>query len=258
MKISESELSRIKKLTTKKGRKQFGKFLVEGIRCLQELLASDFEVDKIIISNSLLTETGRQFLKSLSKITTHELNAPKFSQLTSEKTSQGIIAIANSRPFRELSIGKKALVCVIPRMSDPSNLGALIRSAAAFRAKLVIGSDSAEIYSPRVISASSGYVFRAEIEQCETVLEKLNNLKTKSFHLWGADNSGKNIKSLDYFPDRVAIVIGNEAFGLAEDIKQKLDLFVKIPIDPSVDSLSAPIAGSIILNEISDRLGLLK
>lgn len=258
MKLSENELSRLKKLTAKKGRKKSGRFLVEGIRCVEELIASDFEVEKILVCSSLLTETGREFHGSLSKFPLYELTARKFSLLSSEKSPQGIIAVARTRIHNELSFDKKALVCVIPGMSDPSNLGALIRSAAAFRAKLIIGSDSAEIYSPRVISASSGYVFRAEIELCETVLERLNYLRGKSFTLWGADNSGRDIKSLGKFPDRIAVAIGNEAFGLAEDIKQKMDMFVKISIDSSVDSLSAPIAGSILLNEISDRLGLLK
>ncbi len=258
MKLSENELSRLKKLTSKKGRIQSGKFLVEGIRCVRELMASDFETEKLIVSNCLLTETGREFLESLSGMATYELNPRKFSQLSSEKSPQGIIAVAKIRPAGKLRLGEKSLICVIPKMSDPSNLGALIRSAAAFRAKLMIGLDSAEIYSPRVISASSGYVFRAEIELCETVLERLNYLHGKSFQLWGADNAGRDIRSLKEFPERIAMTIGNEAFGLAEDIKQKMDQFVKIPIDPAVDSLSAPIAGSILLSEIANRLGMIK
>ena len=258
MKLSENELTRIKKLTTKKGRKKSGKILVEGTRCIRELLVSDFEVEKIIVSTTLLTETGREFLKSISDHEVYELNAHKFSQIAVEKSSQGIIAVARFKAGKELSFGKKSLVCMIPKMSDPSNLGALIRSAVAFRAKLIIGSESAEVFSPKVISASSGYVFRAEIEICESVIERLNFLRDNAFRLWGADNSGNDIGSIREFPDRIVIVIGNEAFGLAEDIKQKMDSFVKIAVDPMVDSLSAPIAGSILLREISDRLGLLK
>jgi TrmH family RNA methyltransferase len=128
----------------------------------------------------------------------------------------------------------------------------------AFGAGLIIGSESAELYSPKVVSASSGYLFRAKIKQVEAIPGEINDLRAHSFAVWGADNTGEDIGKIKETPSRIALVIGHEAFGLADDVAQKLDKTVRIPISAHVDSLSAPVAGSILLQRISERMGILK
>ncbi|HDS01649.1 MAG TPA: RNA methyltransferase [candidate division Zixibacteria bacterium] len=258
MDLTQRELSALRKLNSRKGRKESGRFLVEGVRCVKELVSSDYECEKIIVCRNLLTETGRNFLDSLKGFQVYELTTRKFNQITDEKTSQGIIAVARAADSGQPEFEPDGLVLVIQKMSDPSNLGSIIRSAVAFGAKLIIGPQSVELYSPRVISASSGYLFKAHVKTVRDILLEISTLHENSFVVWGADKNGQEIGMIEDMPARIALVIGHEAFGLADDITNELDKLVGIPISSRVDSLSAPIAASILMQRISERMGITK
>ncbi len=258
MDLTRNELKSLRKLSTKKGRREAGKFPVEGVRCIKELLSSDYTCEKLIICRNLLTETGHDFLASLRDAPVYELNTRQFNQIANEKSSQGMIAVADAKRLDTIEFEAKDLVVVVQKMSDPSNLGSIIRSVVAFGAKLIIGWESAELYSPKVISASSGYLFKAKIRQVEAIPGEINSLREHSFALWGADSKGEDIGKIKKLPSRIALVIGHEAFGLADDVARMLDKIVRIPISAHVDSLSAPVAGSILLQRISERMSILK
>ncbi len=258
MDLTQKELSALRKLATKKGRREQGRFLIEGVRCVKELISSDYECERMIICRNLLTETGKSFLISVKTYPLYELTTRKFKQITHEKSSQGIIAVARATDLTSLDYGPTELVIVVQKMSDPSNLGSIIRSAVAFGAKILIGPESAELYSPKVISASSGYLFKAQIKLANDIPMELKELKENSFSVWGADRDGQDIKRMEDIPSRIALVIGHEAFGLADDLAYKLDKLVRIPISNEVESLSAPVAGSILAQRISERMGIIK
>ncbi|MBD3218945.1 MAG: hypothetical protein GF310_11775 [candidate division Zixibacteria bacterium] len=258
MDLTRNELKSLRKLSTKKGRREAGKFPVEGVRCIKELLSSDYACKMLIVCRNLLSETGHDFLDSLRGVPVYELNTRQFNQIANEKSSQGLIAVTDAKKFDTIEFEAGELLVVIQKMSDPSNLGSIIRSAVAFGAGLIIGSESAELYSPKVISASSGYLFKAKIKQVEAIPGELNSLREHSIAVWGADNTGEDIGKIKEMPSRIALVIGHEAFGLADDVARKLDKIVRIPISANVDSLSAPVAGSILLQRISERMGILK
>ena len=258
MPITEKQFARLKKLKTKKGRQKERKFLVEGVRCLQELLASNYQVEQFFICEDRLTETGWKFLDQRKNLHPEILNPRRFDQLISEKTSQGIIAVANHKNLEYFKPGRANFVLIVERMSDPSNLGSVIRSAVSFGVPLVVGPLSAELYSPKVISASSGFLFRADITVSPSVLVQLNHLRENGFLIYGADSRGVNIQKLGFAGKRTALVIGNEAFGLSEDVRQKIDKTVKIPIRTEIDSLSAPVATGILLFALTDKMRKIK
>ena len=258
MDLKQKELLALRKLSTKKCRREQERFLVEGVRCVKELISSDYECEKIIICRNLLTETGKSFLDSMKTYPLYELTTRKFTQITHEKSSQGIIAVARAADLTSLEYGPKEFVIIIQKMSDPSNLGSIIRSAVAFGAKLLIGPESSELYSPKVISVSSGYLFKAQIKLVHDISSELIDLKENRFLIWGADRDGQNIIEIEDFPPRIALVIGHESFGLADDLAFGLDKLVRIPISSGIDSLSAPVAGSILAQRISERMRIIK
>ena len=253
MTITEKEYARIKKLKTKKGRQKDNKFMVEGIRCLQELVVSDYRIDQIYVCENYLTETGRSFLDQNENSHYEFADPRRFDQLISEKTSQGIIAVANRKNHEVCNPDRTNFVLVVEKMSDPSNLGSVIRSAVSFGAPLIIGPNSAELYSPKVISASSGFIFKGALTVCPALPEQLNLLRKKGFIIYGADSRGVNIQKIGLTGKKTALVIGNEAFGLSEDVCQKLDKTIRIPIRSEVDSLSAPVAAGILLYALTDK-----
>ncbi|NIP41771.1 MAG: RNA methyltransferase, partial [candidate division Zixibacteria bacterium] len=103
-----------------------------------------------------------------------------------------------------------------------------------------------------------GYLFKAQIKLANDIPMELKELKENSFSVWGADRDGQDIKRMEDIPSRIALVIGHEAFGLADDLAYKLDKLVRIPISNEVESLSAPVAGSILAQRISERMGIIK
>lgn len=253
MPITEKQLALYKKLKTKKGRQKFGKFLVEGVRCVEELKTSDYQIDDVLVCQERLTETGSQFIERSSQLDFNSIDSRRFTLLTDEKSSQGIIAIAQQKDHTRVYFGSSNLILILERISDPSNLGSIIRSAVSFGVPLIIGKESVELYSPKVISASSGLLLKAQILSCPVVNEQINNLRSKSYKIYGTDSSGSNVQKIDWLGKKIALVIGNEAFGLSEGIRQKLDKIVSIPIKARVDSLSAPVAAGIMLYAISDK-----
>jgi TrmH family RNA methyltransferase len=256
MQITQRDLTLVRKLQSRKTRREFGKFLVEGVRCVRVLIESNYIVDKILVNESLLTETGRAFLKEHKRLPVSFLEARRFKQVASEKSSQGIIAVANIKRLKNIDPSKISLVLAAQTISDPSNLGSIIRSSFAFGARLMVSSDSADIYSSRVISASSGYIFKAEPEVCKSLIERLSFFKKNSFEIWGADTTGKALGKAARAPRKVALVVGNEAFGLSPEIRAVLDRTIKIPISPEVESLSAPVAAAVMLYALSGKIGL--
>lgn len=160
------------------------------------------------------------------------------------------------KEINKIDIGKSRFILIAERISDPSNLGSIIRSAVAFGAKLIIGPGSADIYSPRVISASSGAVLRADLEMCTSLPERLDFLKTNSFPIWGGDIDGTDVDKIAEFPPKIALVIGHEAFGLSPEIRQLLDMKVMVRVAGQVESLSAPVAAAILLYCLGRRIGM--
>ncbi len=256
MQITQRDLALIRRLQSRKTRREFGKFLVEGVRCVRVLVESNYIVDKVLVNESLLTETGREFLKEHKRLPVNVLEARKFKQIASEKSSQGIIAVANIKRLKNIDPCKTSLLMAAQTISDPSNLGSIIRTSVAFGARVMITADSADIYSSRVISASSGYIFKAEPEVCKSLIERLTFFKKNSFEIWGADTAGKTLGKIAKASRRVALVVGNEAFGLSPEIRAVLDRTIKIPISTEVESLSAPVAAAVMLYALSGKIGL--
>jgi len=258
MPITEKQLAQYKKLKTKKGRQKFGKFLVEGVRSVEELKTSDYQIDDILVCEERLTETGIRFIEKSSKMNFTYIDSRRFSLLADEKSSQGLIAIAEQKDHARIIPGSPNLILILERISDPSNLGSIIRSAVSFGVPIIIGGKSVELYSPKVISVSSGLIFKAQILSCPAVNEQINILRAKAYKIYGTDSSGSNVQKISWLGKKIALVIGNEAFGLSEDIRQKLDKIISIPIKARVDSLSAPVAAGIMLYAISEKLSRVK
>ncbi len=249
--MTNREHSRLKKLRQKKYRQENNLFLVEGIRPLGVLHESDYFVEQVIVCTSLLTSSGREFLEKHRRLPVVELDSQRFEQLSSEITPQGILAVVQMKNHTVPIKADLEFILVAEKISDPSNLGSLLRSARAFDAGVILGTESAELYSPKVISASSGYLFKIRIEVCPDIPGRLKNLKKKAYQIWAGDVDGDNIRKIKKLPEKLALAIGHEAFGLSDSARQEVDRFVTIPISSEVESLSAPVAGAILMYILS-------
>lgn len=157
-----------------------------------------------------------------------------------------VIGIASKKENLEY-IGKRYLM--LDKVSDPGNLGTIIRSAKAFNIDtLIVSEDCCDIYNEKVIRATEGAIFRLNIIK-ENLEEAINNLKKLNINIYGTDvNQGKDITTIP--KDNFCIIIGNEGSGISEKIKKLINENIYIKTN-NVESLNVAVATSIILYELN-------
>ena len=223
-------------LKEKKGRKETGLFLVEGWKMARECQKSDFEIDKVFVAESYDGEITfpEEFIVRVSD--------EVFRHLSDEKTPQGILCRARI-PAPTLA-PPKGNCLLLDGVADPGNLGTILRTAnAAGYSEVYLTKECADPYSPKSVRASMSGVFftkiyRAERAQILSVLKEIPVLI--------ADMGGANVFSYTP-PKQFALVIGNEANGVSEEVKKAAFQTVKIPMRDTQESLNAAISAGIIM-----------
>ena len=150
---------------------------------------------------------------------------------------------------KSLKEGDKALVLALDEITDPHNLGAILRSADQFAVSLIIvperRSASANETVIRISSGAAQYVTMATVTN---LARELDVLKDYGFWVYGADMNGENSYSVK-FPDRTVIVMGSEGSGMRSLVRAKCDHMLSIPMAGHIDSLNVSVAAGILLYE---------
>ena len=226
-------------LKEKKGRKARGTFLVEGEKMVREAVESGMEVVRLAVREDYAGETF-----SLPACT---FGADAFRALCDEKTPQGIAA--------EVRIPRAALrppegsCLVLDGVSDPANVGAIVRTAnaAGYRDVYLIG--CADPFAPKCVRASMSGVFfvRLMAGTHEEVLAALEGIP-----FLAADMDGENLFSF-LPPERFALCIGNEGNGLSKCVRARADRTVRIPMAETAESLNAAVSASVAMYLLKRR-----
>lgn len=251
--MSKKELNWLRSLNKKKGRRQEKMYPAEGVRLLEEALASGCLPEKIYFAPSSLTERGKKLIESYQKAQVETISIParQLDAVTDTKHSQGILgvfAIKTGDPEKQLTAGhRKILVC--DRIKDPGNLGTLMRSAAAFSFNLLITTaDSAETTNPKTIRGSMGSFFRLAIAENQSVSGLIATLRQNNYRILVAAGGREKAHNKLNETDSLALVIGSEAEGVDPLWEQEADAVLSIPTTVAVESLNAAVAGSILMN----------
>lgn len=220
-------------------------FLAEGLTLSRELLVSDFIAELIVIKDS----PSSNVIEVVDKFADNGIpiySAPKhqFDQMCNTKTPQGILAVINKRDSDVLT---DEPFIALDGISDPGNVGTIIRTADWFGFKQVIlGTDCADQYNPKVVRASMGSIFRQQILHTTELPDFIKN-NFKKFRLYGASIDGdKTLKKLRA-PEKYGLIFGNETKGIAPGLKQMIDSLYNIEGIGKTDSLNVAIAAGISL-----------
>lgn len=237
--------------------------LVYGRRPVLEVIENgNVEVNKIWISDTLQDKSFREqiilFAKK-RKIPYFLVHTKKLNNLCKGKNHQGIILSIS--PIKYLSVNEliesvlqtqsSSVILVAHEIEDVHNLGALVRTFVGAGGKGVILTGRKNIgINATAIKTSAGAIFQAQfarLTNCNQVIEKL---KENSFWVVGTDISEKAdlVYKID-FPDKVAIVVGNEHEGLGELIKKNCDFLARVPASKKIESLNVSVAFGIVLYE---------
>jgi TrmH family RNA methyltransferase len=255
--IGKSELEHIKSLRTKKGRREQGRFLAEGVRLLEEAVRHRFPPQAVYFSEATLSDRGRRVVAGLGSIGAllSPVPARQLASMADTTTPQGLVAVFESPcdKFEELWCRSYRRLLWCESISDPGNLGTLVRSALAFEFDMaVVSGESAEVYSPKVVRASAGAVFGLPIARA-SVPEVLAVSRRIPLRIIAAAVSGETVplrltRKRDQGP--LLLAIGSEAEGLPSEVTARADMRVRVPHSRRVDSLNAAVAGSILMNHL--------
>ncbi len=251
----QRELKQLKALKTKNARRKENRFLAEGVRLLEEAAQANYWPIRVFYSPSEIGERGQALVDKFiaAQRDTISISARECRSLSDTKTSQGIVALfeANRTKLQQLLEGARRKIIVCDKIGDPGNLGTLIRSATAFGFDgLITTAGSAEPESAKTIRASMGCYFSLPITSAVEPRSLIEHLKKADYKIFNADIGGQEITDTISIPDKLALVIGSEAFGSGNDLAQAADFKIKIPMSGRVESLNSAMAGSILMHRI--------
>ena len=228
-------IKKIASLKDKKGRREHNAFIVEGKKMVFEAIKYRQPIEYIVIEESFLEEipTGNYEIITVSKVV--------FEYLSDEATPQGILAVIKV-PQGDV---KKPLsnAILLDGVSDPGNLGTIIRTAAAAGYKDIYAVNSADFYSPKTVRSSMSGIYFVNLYKCDynEAFKAIDGLD-----LIVGDIKGENL--FDFKPKKsFCIAVGNEANGLSQTVKDRADYTVTIPMQETSESLNVAVATSIIM-----------
>ena len=241
----------IKKLKEKKYRDQESKFIVEGIKMVQEAIEENTRIFKIVVCEDCLNNgTLKQDL--LYEIAKHDciyVSEKVFQTITDVENPQGILAVIE-KENSDLTISyDEDVIVALDGIQDPGNLGTILRTLDSVNLKQIILSEkTVDVYSPKVVRSTMGAIYRVNIIKCKKIVETLKNLKKHKYEIVATSLQTENlIYNFDY--KKKVIVIGNESNGVSKEVLNIVDRMVKIPMLGKTESLNAAVATGVILYE---------
>lgn len=251
-----------KKLKNHEGADRSG--LIYGVNPVLEAIRAGTPIEKLVVARGRTGEELQAILDSAKKkkIPFEFRERPEVDRLAGGK-SQGVAAICRPYKYSELadilsgnsrSPQKNKLLVLLDSISDPQNLGALIRTSYVFGADgVAIPQRRAAPVTPAVIKASAGAAHRLPVCRVVNIAQTIDELKKEGFWIYGAAaGSGRDFTEFDY-SGSTALVLGSEGEGMRGLVEKKCDFLVSIPMVGDIDSLNVSVAAGIILQEIARK-----
>ncbi|MDD6483322.1 MAG: RNA methyltransferase [Clostridiales bacterium] len=242
---SNAKYKYIKSLYLKKNRQKYKEYTVEGIKSVNDALKSKQHVSMIAVSESFLA-SGTEIPDNIETLLLSDF---LFERLCETGTPQGILAVIKMNRGGDFKADTSKGYVYCDNISDPGNLGTVIRTAdAAGMGAVLLSPGCADLYSPKTVRASMGSFFNIETI-ADFSHERLLDMKKEGFSLIGGalGENSVDYRSADYKAPAV-IIVGNEANGISEELLLECRA-VKIPILGSAESLNAAVAAGILMYE---------
>tara|TARA_Y100000591_G_scaffold186627_1_gene161117 strand:- start:28 stop:777 length:750 start_codon:yes stop_codon:yes gene_type:complete len=246
--ISNNKIKQIQSLKTKKGRIKEGLFLIEGVRCIRSFLDNSDDLIELFIVESF-TSVNENIIKLCEKknIPHTKISDKIMKTISDTKTPSGVLGISKFTRAPQMNLNSKRWLYLY-KISDPGNLGTILRSAAWFNIKnIALSNDSTDPYSPKSIRSASGAHLHLNIHQNVDYKIYLDH----DYFLLGADQNGENLLVDSDYNKKIVLFLGSESEGINVSIKEKMDKLISIKKLGYGESLNVSIAGSILMDKLS-------
>ncbi len=235
-------------------RRSLGMFLIEGPRCLEEALAAEAALVFVLVAAGRVQSSPHAPLveKCLRRrVPVQPVQDGLLERLLAAEHGQGLAAAcrlpaASDDPERVLGQVDDGLIVVTWQVQNPGNLGALVRSAAAFGAKALVAAGGADPWSPKAVRGAAGAIHRLPVARLDDAGRLAALLAEHRFRTIAASARGGAPPDKTKWSGRAALLMGAEVAGLPPELLESADL-VTIPTTGAVESLSVAAAGSILL-----------
>ncbi|WP_307993879.1 23S rRNA (guanosine(2251)-2'-O)-methyltransferase RlmB [uncultured Intestinibacter sp.] len=233
---------------------------IEGRNPIIEALRSDRPIDKLMISNTSKEGSIKKIIGMAKEknIVIQYVDKHKLDEISTSHSHQGVIAVVSDYKYYELEDlfeiarerGEDPFFIILDEITDPHNLGTIIRTADAVGAHGVIIPKRRSVHITSVVAkASAGAVEYVPVCKVTNIANTIKHLKKEGLWIAAADMDGGVFYEQD-LTGPLALVIGSEGFGVSRIVKQNCDFVVKMPMIGNVSSLNASVAGGILLYEI--------
>lgn len=250
---SNARLKIARMLHSRSGIQKHGLFLMEGPRFVSDYMQKE-KPEWIIVS-----EEAAQLSRTTAKaalngcIDVLEIPEKLFADISDTESSQGITAVCRLPSVNIESIPREGVFLLLDRISDPGNMGTIIRSAAAFGCTAVIaGKGSCCPFAPKVTRAAAGLNSVAKVS-FDTDLAAFMRSNADEMDFYGAVASGEDIDRFQKGDRCIGLVVGSEAHGISEKVVKQLKGIIAIPMAEGVESLNAAVSASILLYHLGCR-----
>lgn len=234
---------------------------IEGRNPVYEALRAGTPIDKILVSETAHKESLAKILKLAKEkgIPVQTVRPRKLAEISETEASQGVIAqcaMASYVGIDEIlkkaeEKGKPPFVIIADEITDPHNLGAIIRTANAAGADgIIIPKNRSVGVNAVVAKTSAGAVSHTPVARVTNLAQTIDNLKDKGLWVTGADMAGESDMFSSNLTGPIALVVGSEGKGISRLIKEKCDFLVRIPMFGEINSLNASVAASVLMYEI--------
>ena len=246
--ISKIKLKYYSSLQRKKNRDIEKKFIADGLKTVEEGLASGFSCEAVLVTDQFESE-NKGYLKKYN-IQVESVEQSDFSSLTDTVTPQGIAAVFDFPPPRNPEFVSSDLIVCLENISDPGNLGTIIRNCDWFGIKdVILSKNCTDIYNSKTVRSSMGSLFHVNTYKDVELPAWIRLIKKKDYKILCADMEGENLFAISRGNKNV-IILASESHGPSNDILSLSDIRLTIPKYGNAESLNVASASAVILSSL--------
>lgn len=235
-----------------KARRQTGTFLMEGQREIELAIEAGYEIESLLFLPELISqETLAKLTRGNRDIYPIEINKEVYQKLAYRDTTEGILAVAKSKPMRleDLKLSENPLILIAEAPEKPGNIGALLRTAdAANLDAVIIANPKSDLYNPNIVRSSVGGLFTNQIAT-GTTAAIIDYLKAKQIRCYCATLQNSTPYHTQDYTLPTALVVGTEATGLTQEWRDHATQNIIIPMQGAIDSMNVSVAAAILIFE---------
>lgn len=250
--LTKNELKYYASLLKKKFRHSENKFVVEGNKIIEEALSNGYKCE-LVCATSEYINLNTSFIKNVSRqnIRLEVIKQHELEKLSDTKSPQGVCAVFSIREALHIVSYNNSIVVMLDNISDPGNLGTIIRTCDWFGInEIILSETSADLFNSKVIRSTMGSLFHVPIIRYGELTVEINEFKKNGYTILTADLEGDNI--YNYKPvDRSVIIFSSESHGPSDELVTLADKIITIPRIGKAESLNVASAAAIIISHLT-------